>query len=281
MKIMLATLCLNEMEWLPKLVEQHHNWPDLVNWTFVEAADCAYAAVNKDMVSRRGLSVDGTTDFLAKLCSTRDGFYHEPVGLVGHTDVAQGKCEARNTYLDHAEKVKPDWIVVLDADEFYSLDDQRHINAQLAALRVQSVLYRQRHVWRPPSIMGQDLLQYEVMGAYWSVPHIRVWRWRPGIRYTKNHNHPETPRGISLAANTRRLISPHNPQCVHTGFASLMTSRMAKHRYYKARGEGPKDGRQMYVACREAWESWLPGDALPAGAQIFPYSGPRPEALCE
>ena len=39
--IALATLALNEMEWLPLLWEQHRAWPGMVRWVFVEAADRA------------------------------------------------------------------------------------------------------------------------------------------------------------------------------------------------------------------------------------------------
>ena len=35
MRIMLATMCLNEMQWLPFLFKQHKDWPGLVSWTFV------------------------------------------------------------------------------------------------------------------------------------------------------------------------------------------------------------------------------------------------------
>ena len=49
MRIVLATLLLNEMEWLPKLYEQHKDWPGLCGWVFVEAADRVYANVNPEV----------------------------------------------------------------------------------------------------------------------------------------------------------------------------------------------------------------------------------------
>src|SRR4051794_7463634 len=38
MSVLLATLCINEMEWLPRLYEQHKDWPGMAGWVFVEAA---------------------------------------------------------------------------------------------------------------------------------------------------------------------------------------------------------------------------------------------------
>ena len=65
--VALCTLCLNEMEWLARLYEQHRNWPGLLKWVFVEAADVVYAKTNPDMVTSFGLSVDGTSDYLRNL----------------------------------------------------------------------------------------------------------------------------------------------------------------------------------------------------------------------
>lgn len=281
MRVMLATLALNEMEWLPRLVRQHINWPGIVNWTFVESADALYAAANPHMVDKRGLSVDGTTDFLFDFAQMDSRFTYRPQGLVEHSDPAQSKCVSRNVYLDMAERVRPDWIVALDADEFVSEADQETINNILTSLTSHDcLLIRQCHAWRPQSIADRPLLELEAVGAYFSVPHIRIWKWWPGMMYTTNHNHPHTKLGNSLAKRCRKVFGPQAPEIVHTGFASSLQSRVAKTNYYGARGEGPNDGRQMYMDVRRAWEAWMPGDPLPHGAEVVPYAGPKPEALC-
>ena len=69
------------------------------------------------------------------------------------------------------------------------------------------------------------------------------------------------------------------PECIHLGFASDCTLRAAKHRYYIARGEGLSDGRQRYVDCRAAFETWRPGKKLPDKASVVNYTGPVPEVF--
>ncbi len=67
MKIALVTLALNEMEWIPRLWQQHKDWPELAAWVFVEAADREYARANPGMTTPEGFSIDGTMSFLGRL----------------------------------------------------------------------------------------------------------------------------------------------------------------------------------------------------------------------
>lgn len=283
MKIMLATLCLNEMEHLPNLVKQHINWPNLAAWVFVESADRVYAEVNPRLVSHNGLSVDGTTDYLTTLTAQNSLVKHVPYGISSHPDPAQGKVASRQAYLAYAEKIRPDFVIVLDADEFYTVADQQAINTIVANLKsgFSAVMLKQRHIWHPFSAAGQDLFSMEAVGGYWGVPHCRIWRWSPGLHYSHNHNTPETIAGYSLSRKMMRLDKANTgPQCVHLGFASHRATRAAKHRYYEARGEGPTDGRQSYVECRAAFETWTTGNKLPNNASVIPYTGPIPEVFC-
>lgn len=298
MKVLLATLCLNEMQWLPLLYRQHRDWPDLVSWVFVESADRVFAQANPDHVNPQGLSVDGTTEFLQQLAATDPRVLHIPYGFSTHQDPAQGKCDSRQRYLDAAERIAPDLVVILDADEFYTLLDQKRINAlfQILPQSFRALRLAQRDIWLPPSLPQKDLFRFEVRGGYWAVPHTRFWRWEPGLRYRHNHNWPEDTQGRSLVRSQlsldtvrpaawrryeMRLGIPQAgiPQCVHMAFASDVRRRQAKHRYYQARGEGVTDRRQMYVACRAAFETWKPGDTLPHGATVVPYGGPIPEVF--
>lgn len=300
MRIQLATLCLNELEWLPRLYEQHKDWPGLVNWTFVESADRLFAEVNPSRVSPSGLSVDGTSEFLRDLAARDSRVTYIPYGFCGGSDHPlrrdQGKCEARQQYLDVAEGVKPELIIVLDADEFYSHTDQGgilRIHQQFPNHR--AYLFPQRHLWAPPSVHSTVMPEVEAVGGYWSIPHYRVWRWERGIRYRMNHNWPEDIGGTYLKQysirfdggerRSRRILRTRDPgvipQCVHMGYASSLASREAKHAYYVARGEGIDTKRSMYVDCRTAFETWTPGDALPHGATVVPYTGPYPEVFSE
>jgi glycosyltransferase involved in cell wall biosynthesis len=276
MNFLLATIAINEMEWLPSLYEQHKDWPGLVKWCFVEGADAVYAKANPELVSPEGLSTDGTTEFLADLARRDPRVIHIRHGIARHDSPDQGKCELRNVYWERAEQVKPDIVMVVDSDEFYTHDDQLRIDRILGkcSVRYQGWCFRQRHIWRPASIAHYPLFHAEVTGGYWNMHHYRAWRWRAGRKHRDNHNIPE---GIALHDTHRYDGDPSNPQCQHLGFASSSAARVAKHKYYEERGEGKKDGREMYVACRLAWETWRPGDALPFDARVIPYWSDIPE----
>lgn len=278
MNIALCTLVLNEMEWLPALWEQHKMWPGMVRWVFVESADRAYAQANPGMVSPEGLSVDGTTDFLAWLERTdkrvkviRHGFSGNP------KSPAQGKCESRNRYLQELEGHRVDCFVTLDCDEACTFDHQCEINRIMAGSRGNAFIFRRREIWRPPSISHQPLFSQEVVGGFWDIPCCHWWRWMPGLEFKSNHNTPEV-RGMSLGKRFERFDDdPAMPQMVHMGFAASAKNRVAKNRYYEVRGEATDPKRSWYVDSRKAFESWLPGGRLPHGASVKRYEGPVPE----
>ncbi len=284
--VVLCTLVLNEAEWLPRLYEQHRDWPGLLAWVFVEAADAVYAETNPDLVSPDGLSVDGTTDMLASLAAVDPRVVHVRHGFTGDPSApANGKCAARQRYLDAAEDLKPDYLVVLDADEFYVKVDQRRC-LELAgedAQRRKAYCFRYRHPWRPPSVLTH-LFRHEVVGGFWDMRHCHFWRWEPGLRYSQFHMTPETASGEMLTRSMTtfdEVAGPDRlgPQCVHMAFASDARLRRAKHRYYADRGEAVDKRRRWYVDSRAAWEAWVPGAPLPRGARVVPYSGPIPEVF--
>lgn len=288
MKILLATLCLNEEEFLWDSFNQHIGWPGLVGWCFVESACYSYSEANPDAVTARGLSVDGTTEHLRRLANGDPRVRHISHGWAIGTP-AQEKCESRNRYLEFADKIKPDAIIVIDADEFYTRADQQRINEVVASMpHISSFCFRQRHLWRPPSIAAStSRTANEVHGGYWQEKHIRVWRWREGMRYGANHNTPQDHNGTLWTQHTFWAESANQdirwPQCVHFGFARDGEHRKRTNRYYQARGEGREPhgqfNRQAYVDCRAAWETWKPGDELPHGAKLIPYDGPIPEVF--
>jgi hypothetical protein len=272
-KLLVAVLALNEMQHLPALWAQHRDWPGAdVTFVFVEAADAVYQAANPGMVSPAGLSTDGTSEFLRDLARSDARVRYLPVGLVRHPDPAQGKCVARQHHLDVAERVRPDYVWVLDADEAYGRAAQLRVNLALARCR-DGLALQQRHAWVPPG-SGVAPFTLEAQGGYWDVPHPRGWRWRPGLRYAANHN---LPAGVRC----ERLPRAAAPECVHLGFASSPESRRAKHAYYRARGEGVRDRRQGYVLARAAWHGWRPGGVLPGGARVVPWGAEVPECFRE
>lgn len=277
MKVALATLCLNEEEFLARNYFQHREWPGLVSWVFVEGADKKYVEASPELVTPEGLSTDKTSEYLKDLASADSRVTYIPYGWMIDANEAQAKTKGRDRYLTVFEEVKPDIFVVIDGDEFYTREDQERINRLVSRdLKNLSWRFTQRHLWKPPALSGSNRFRFEVVGGYWAVPHVRVFRWAPGIRYLVSHNWPSGESYDPI----RRLYNGigGDPQCVHLGFTREGPARAATHRYYEARGEGRTDHRSRYVACRRAWETWIPGQSLPDGAKIVPYSGPKPEA---
>jgi glycosyltransferase involved in cell wall biosynthesis len=285
MRIALATICLNESEFIAKSYEQHSDWPGLISWVFVEGADRAYARANPGMVSHDGLSTDQTCPIITSLSNKDAG----RIKLVRHGwmedgNPSQAKTRGRDRYLDVFETVQPDFFVVLDADEFYTREDQLRINRLLEAdTKKEYLCWRltQRHVWRPHSIRSQPLFNLEANGGYWAVRHIRIFRWQSGLRYKLDHNYPQSasyrPLRHIYDGSTDHSQDPH---CVHLGFARSAQQREATNRYYVERGESNDGKRSRYVQCRTAWERWKPnGKRLPNGAYITDYSGPIPECF--
>jgi hypothetical protein len=281
MKIVLCTLVLNEMQWLPRLYDQHKDWPGLVKWIFVEAVDRVYAETNPTLY-KNGSSVDGTSDFLMSLCNKDLRVIYVSHGISNHRDPAQGKCAARQRYLDVASFFEPDFLYHLDADEFYTKQDQERINELLERV-LPDVLcswFATRDIWHPESIKDRPLLGLEATGGrFFGMTHTRFWRWKPGLRYVRSHNWPEDDKGyLTRSVRTFDKVAGA-PQCVHMGWASDPKLRKAKNDYYVARGEGKKDGREAHVEARRSWETWQPGDKLPCGARVIPYNGPVPECF--
>jgi len=281
MSILIATLCINEMEWLPKLYEQHRCWPGLTNWVFVEAADSHYALANPEMVTSEGLSVDGTSEYLARLAARDSSVIYIPHGFSTHRDPAQGKCVARQRYLNVANATKPEYILTLDADEFYLRADQQAILDLMnyKGKGARGFTFRYRNIWRPSSIADRPLFQLEVVGKFWEILVCKFWRWKPSMSYSGNHNSPAI-NGILSNRSLRRFDRvPGTPEFIHMGFTSQPETRVAKNRYYVERGEGRTDHRGGYVKSRAAFENWKPGETLPNNDKIIIYRGPIPEVF--
>lgn len=277
MSIALCTLCLNEMEWLPKLYEQHKHWPCMERWIFVESADRVYAETNPELVSSNGLSVDGTSEFLADLASKDGRVTYIPFGFCYHQDPALCKVQARQQYIDSLSRRPTKFFVVLDADEFYCYDDQELINSTLHHTSYGKHMYcfQFTHIWHPLSVSTEPLFKYEVVGGFWDMRHMKAVRWTDGMRYESNHQRPTAGSGWG------KVVMYDEPHCFHMAFASEATKRVAKHRYYERRGEAVDMRRRWYVTSRRCFQTWKPGDRLPRGAHVELYQGKIPEVFRE
>lgn len=285
-RVVLCTLVLNEMEHLPRLYAQHRDWPGLAAWVFVESADRTYVEANRRrgqvVATGEGLSVDGTSEWLRDLRDDRVVYVR--YGFCGgETNAANGKCEARQRYLDVAESFAPDYLIILDADEFYTHAHQAESLRLMDANPTHTAYcFRYRHPWRPPGFAGEPLFKREVVGGFWSIQHCHAWRWERGLRYESFHMTPQRPDGTMLSGRMVRfsqLPGSGDPQCIHMAFSSDLESRQRKHWYYVARGESAEPRRAYYVQSRAAWEKWEPGKVLPRGAKVVDYDGPVPEVF--
>lgn len=299
MKITLCTLVLNEMQWLPYLYKQHKDFPNLLNWIFVESADNVYAQSNPNLVTSEGLSVDGTTEYLEELTRTDDRVIHIKHGIAKHDNIAQNKCQCRNRYLEKIDELpnKPDNILVLDADEFWTKQAQDQLVVWLSINKnIQSYSFNHREIWHPihNQIFNIPPFSQEVKGGFWNILYCRGWKYLEGMRYISNHNTPTNP-------HTKRLMTDrgfrdhrkHNafyrnnptkiecPEFIHMGFASKANMRLAKNRYYQDRGEGRTDHRKWYVDSRDMFDKWTPETELPRGARVVPYTGQIPECFLD
>lgn len=279
MKLAICTLVLNEMEWLPKLYEQHKNWPNVEQWVFVESADRVYADTNPDMVSSSGLSVDGTTEFLEQLAASDSRVVHIKHGFCSNEDKAQNKCEARNRYLRAMDTLRPNYFIVLDADEFYSHEHQADVTHLLPRKLGNGFVFRHRDIWYPPCLQENNfkLMQFEVCGGFWDIIYCRMWRWYDGLQYL-NHNTPSLG-STPLDKKLNRMETGDFPYMVHMGFASQLKNRAAKNRYYEARGESVDAKRSWYCDSRRCFETWTPEMQLPRNARVQFYTGAVPECF--
>lgn len=285
MSVVLTTICLNEMEWLPKLWEQHHDWPELLHWVFVEGADRVYAQCNPELVTESGLSTDGTSEFLSELPFRDRRVTYIPLGFCDDVDPAKGKRAARQRCLDIVNQWQPEFFIHLDADEFYTKEHQGRLLEIMRDLQGHdSFVFPKREIWHPPPIADAPLFAYEAIGGFWGIPCCHWWRWHPGLNHNDCHNTPSRADGKPLnitGVDVRDLRERYQdlPQMIHMGYAANAITRRAKVRYYEERGEKTDENRKWYVQSRAAWRRWTPGSKLPHKAEVVEYTGPIPECF--
>ena len=285
MSVVLCTIALNEMQWLPYLYAQHKDWPEMVHWVFVESADRVYANCNPEMVTEQGLSVDGTSEFLRELAADNRNVTYVPLGFCEDVDPAKGKKSARQRCLDVINLWEPEFFIHLDADEFYTCADQVKLLETMRALEQHnSFVFPKREIWHPPPVADVPLFTYEAIGGFWGIPCCHWFRWRSGLTFNDCHNVPTMANGSPLnisGVDVRDLKErfPDPPQLIHMGYTASAVTRRAKVRYYEERGEKDDENRKWYVQSRAAWRRWTPGTKLPHKAEIIEYTGPIPEVF--
>lgn len=246
-KIVLCTIAINESDFAVRNIAQHADWPGRLAHIWVEGADVLYPLAND-----AGLSIDGMSTVL----QNSPCIEYRPIGWFEHDIPNQSKCFARQIYVDASHKYEPDWIAVIDADEFYDEQSQHLISKYLESIppQINAVRVPQTHLWKPPGYKGLPL---RVRGQYWDGGHVRFFRYKRGMTYLPettppNHNWPTYPDGLSAIVHR---LSYFLPDCFHFGFAPRnIEYYIADLKYYIARGE--RQTHPAIIRCREALLDW-------------------------
>jgi glycosyltransferase involved in cell wall biosynthesis len=262
MNISVGMIVLNEEEFIEKNLKQHYQWSGLNvhQIIIVEGAVKLFPTRN---ITSDGLSTDKTAQIIQD--------FPDPENKITFVQgYWQDKSHQRNEY---AKRIldTTDYLLVIDADEFYSKTQQKNILYFLENNRCgwHSILFPQIHLWKS--------FNKQVVGGYWAVPHLRLYKWQPNFHYEQNHNEIIGLDGHNYNVRDSGFIDTNEIHCIHFGFARSEKFVRDKQDFYYNRGE--KTTRPMYSDCREIWFNWKPGDLLPHDAKVIPYKGEIPEVF--
>lgn len=275
-KITIGMIVLNEEEYIWHNLKQHYDFAHQI--VVVEGSVLKYPNSN---VLPNGRSTDKTAEIVKNFPDPKN-----KIEFIQPTRRWKDKVEQRNQYLQRATG---DFLIVIDADEFYTKADQQLLNREFATHRNVLLFKFERAVKNASHRRGIIHFWYgfkhQVIGGYWDIPHNRIYRQVSGMKYVDSHNHPTYLNGVRSDRLSGRFVAQTKAKCYHAGFVKKLVNIRDKNRLYLNRGEGrePQPNirklRQMYIDCRTAWETWKPGISLPHGAKIVPYAGHIPEAL--
>jgi hypothetical protein len=263
LRVAFGTIFLNECGLLPLSLKQHYTYCD--KWVLVEGADQRYP---KRSVDRHGLSVDGSHERVLqfpdpdkKITLVRKGWSDSKIGL-------------RNEYAKLVDDC--DVLIVIDVDEFLTHASMQKLIEKLDSMSGPgTVRIPHVHFWKDQ--------QTVVKGGYWDVPHDRAYRWLPGCRYMRDHNHPElkgkllrdnntvvVPRRETLHGST---LTCEEPYWLHYANCRPSNHVRDKNDYYISRGE--RRTRPATIESREAFFA----EKLPTGLSTLDWAGPWPEVM--
>jgi len=256
MKVTIAMIVLNEAEFIEKNLKQHYVWEgsDVHQIIIVEGSVELYPKRN---ITPQGLSTDKTAEIINN--------FPDPENKI---EFIQGmwkdKSHQRNQYAKRVSD-NTDYLIVIDCDEFYTKNNQRKISEFLKSDKKKhhSILFPQVHLWKS--------FKNQVVGGYWAVPHLRLYRWHLGCHYGSNHNELISLPGHNYHIRDDEFIETRDFCCIHFGFFRSDIFVRDKQDYYYNRGE--KATRPMYSDCREMSFNWKEGYVLPHGSKVILYEG--------
>lgn len=275
MRIEFCTIVLNAMPWIHHWLQQHYEFADRI--IIVEGADRRFPTRN---VTAGGLSTDNTAYAVQSFPDPA-----RKITLIQH-GWCNDKAELRDRY---CTEVQPGALMAVpDSDEYIPGWAMKEV-AALVESRPDRLAFTLPivHYWQPPGSiwpLGWPRSLKIVRGSYADVPHTRFFRAVEGMRYRRNHNHPELPDGCELVARAPfRMdlqltggeggILTQQPAILHYGFCLGSVNGADKNEFYLARGE--QSTRPDITQFRAAW---LRGD-VPAGARILDWAGGWPECF--
>lgn len=265
--IALGTILLNEQKFIGLSLFQHYDFCE--KWVLVEGTCLGYPTRK---VTLLGLSKDKSSDIIQ--------LFPDPLNkikYVQHGWTSSGgedaKSELRNAYLKY---ISEDFLVVLDADEFYRKHDLVEAFKVFKNSNDHAVVLPQVHFWKST--------ERYITGEYYDISHTRIYKNMPGMKYIRNHNFPELNGTFTYELGqfkfSRTQIEKGNktfdwkePRCYHMGFAKDYDDMRDKSDYYVNRGEDIT--RKSTTESRAAWFD----DKLPEKCRIKKWSGEIPFVL--
>lgn len=266
-RITFGTILLNEAKFIGMNLLQHYDYCD--EWILVEGACQGYPTRK---VSPSGLSLDSSAAQIRIFPDPSNKIRFIQHGWTKNNGEA-AKSELRNEYIKYCTG---DFLAVVDADEFYRIEDFQKAIAEFNDSNVYALTLPQVHFWKTTD--------HFITGEYYDIAHTRIYRYIPGMKYISNHNFPEIGGktgpmlGHKKIPRTLKNIGEggfryEEPCCYHMGFAKDADDMRDKSDYYINRGEATT--RPITTASRDAWFT----DNLPEKCVVHEWRGHLPEVL--
>lgn len=239
----------NEIEFIEINIRQHVNCFDRI--LVIDGAD---PRNDKNLISKNGLSNDGTKETIHKLINefgNKIEYYEMPFAT---------KEDKANFYVT---KLKDrDSFLRLDCDQFYTFDDLERMKAMLN--KHDTVMYPIINFWKT--------IDKVIDGGYFKIQHAHAHRFYEGSGFGINHVTLSYRDKTTYCSHKDRMLWTNDIVCYHLGFAREDKARYQLNlKHYITRGE--MKTRPEYIACRESFFK----RSIPPECKLLDYSGIYPE----
>jgi GT2 family glycosyltransferase len=170
---------------------------------------------------------DGSSDGTRAICKA-----HPAVTRYEHQDLPFDERRDRNRILTMAAEVRPDWIIVIDADEVFEMDRARADRLMhLSDPHAKVLGFHWYTFWEPSHTY------FRADGIFGGMSGFRMYRWEPGQRIVSGTetglhcgNIPAFPDGAARYTDVRVR---------HLGY-DTEALRRAKHAFYRRMDPSPR-----------------------------------------